>query len=79
MKYARALFIGSAIVAALSPTALASQRHHAQARDFFARAIDEADVTPTLAAHKETHGSDCFRSLTPVEVTRGIRHWTGNC
>lgn len=80
MKFARAFFMGWTIVAALTPAALATPRHtHPQAREFFARAANEADMVPTLAAHHESHNGDCFRSLSPVEVTRGIRHWTGNC
>ncbi len=80
MKYARALFIALSVVSGFSPAALASQKHlHAHAREFFARAVDDGPIAPTLAVQKETHGSECFRSLTPVEFTRGIRHWTGNC
>lgn len=79
MNYGKIFLVALAIVSGLSPAALASPKHHAHARDFYARATDDVEIAPTLAVQKETHGGDCFKSLTPVELTRGIRHWTGNC
>ncbi len=80
MKYAKVSIVIATVISVLSTAALASQRHlHPHARDFYAKTSDEGDIAPTLAVQKETHGSDCFRSVTPVELTRGIRHWTGNC
>jgi hypothetical protein len=69
-----ALAVASGFVSA----AVASERHKsARAKDFYARASDEvfSDATSSIQAAR----TDCFVSYTPVEATRGIRHWTGKC
>lgn len=64
--------------AAVAPTAYAQK--HAHPRDYYARATEEVDVAPVAEAPKPVDTRpDCFVSFTPIEVTRGIRHWTGKC
>lgn len=66
-------------LASVVPNAVAApKQRHAQPNEFFARAQEEVE-TISLPQKEMHHGGDCFRSLTPVEATRGIRHWTGNC
>jgi hypothetical protein len=43
-----------------------------QAQDFYAYAPAEQEP-----AAVESHG--CFTTNSPVEATRGIRHWSGRC
>lgn len=69
------------LLASIVPSAsFAGSKQRPHARDFYARVPEEPE-TISLPQHETTthHGGDCFRSLTPVEMTRGIRHWTGSC
>ncbi|MGJ0505920.1 MAG: hypothetical protein ACR652_02050 [Methylocystis sp.] len=70
------------LLASILPSAsfAGSKQRTAHARDFYARVPEEPE-TISLPQHETTthHGGDCFRALTPVEMTRGIRHWTGAC
>lgn len=66
--------------ASIPGPSIADSRHRrAHPTEFYARAPEGVDVDLVDVAQKERHHGDCFRSLTPTEVTRGIRHWTGNC
>jgi hypothetical protein len=70
-----ALFVGASMTSAAAASQKARWKH---ASDFYARASEEpgeaASSVPTRRGRP-----DCFVSYTPVEVTRGIRHWTGKC
>ncbi len=75
----RSLCLAALTFASVVPNAVAApKQRHAQPSEFYARAPEEVE-TISLPQKETHHGADCFRSLTPVEVTRGIRHWTGNC
>jgi len=66
-------------LASVAPSAVAApKQRHAHPGEFFARAPEEVE-TISLPQKEAHHGGDCFRALSPVEITRGIRHWTGNC
>lgn len=79
MTLGRIFLLSLAIALGLPCASSASPRHrHADPKDFFARASESIDVV-VPDPPRESHHGDCFRSLTPTEATRGIRHWTGNC
>lgn len=79
MTIRRIFFLSLALAFALPCASSAAPRQkRADPKDFFARASDLFDAANHDAPRVAPHG-DCFRSLTPTEATRGIRHWTGNC
>lgn len=68
------------IASVFSSAASASPTHRrAHPSEFYARAPEVADVSPVADSPRAEARPDCFVSYTPVEVTRGIRHWTGKC
>ncbi len=67
-------------VACFSAPIAAHAQKHSHPRDYFARVSVEPEIAPAAEAHKPMDTRpDCFVSNSPVEVTRGIRHWTGKC
>jgi hypothetical protein len=66
--------------ASLTSAAVASEKsRRTRAADFYARASDAVVDDMTSSVTRRHARPDCFVSYTPVEVTRGIRHWTGKC
>lgn len=68
------------IASILTAPALASPaQKRVHPRDYIAHMPVEPDIVPVADAPKADPRPDCFVSLSPMEVTKGIRHWTGKC